>query len=120
MWDIVRLKEGRWEKIASHDSLEAAQNAVSASEEIFFFYAGELPAEEAAQNAIIEKCVIANEGRVRRVMIGVQIAIKRIADRPEACQGNCYCVVENGTRDCQTYYCNANGVCVWVTCGVAC
>ncbi|MBA4050201.1 MAG: hypothetical protein C0508_01570 [Cyanobacteria bacterium PR.023] len=121
MWDIAKLKNGEWEKLGNQETLDAAQKAFTVSDDTFYFYAGELPDDKEAQNKIVDECMKANNGKISMAMIGVQISIKKLGDiKPMFCQGNCYCVVANGTRRCETYYCSANGFCWWVPCGMAC
>lgn len=121
MWQAVKFDSvnGSWSEVCRDSDLNACKNtAKSSTDNIFFFWASEPPADQVAQRKIVEDVIAANGGKVLRGSIGVKVTVEKVG-RYSACPGNCYCVVTANSRDCQTQYCNQNW-CWWVSCGVGC
>lgn len=125
MWEAVQLVAGEWTKLATDQSLDACKGAAAKSDaakgkgEIFYFWAGGPPADEKEAHRVVDEVLAANNGRVERAMVGIKAIVKNDVGA-FTCPGNCFCVIAHGMRRCETSYCNENGYCWWVPCGMGC
>lgn len=116
MFKKVKLENGKWIEVSNIESLE---NLRVNDENTYVFYTGELSEDISEQNKLIEDVFKANGNKINRVTIGLNMCEKDEVS-PSSCPGRCFCVVEGGSRRCETYYCNSNGYCWWVPCGMGC
>lgn len=121
MWQTVKLDaaSGVWKELGRSVNLaECKSFATDAPANTYHFWASPPPSDHAEQERIIEQVLAANDGRILRVGIGVTVSVTK-AEALSGCPGNCFCVVANGSRRCETQYCNENW-CWWVSCGMSC
>lgn len=109
-WTVVEenIDEASLDKVANLDS------------STYIFPAGRPPEDVDAQNAIIKQTVKINDGRILRASVGVKISAPEKIEGFSSCPGRCFCVIDGSSRRCETYYCNGNGYCWWVPCGMGC
>lgn len=122
MWQIAKLENGNWEELDKFDSLEQARSVeLSAKgDNIFYFWAGPFPSGESESVALFDKVNQANNGRINRITIGLNLNSATKDTSVSSCPGKCFCVVAHGARRCEVEYCRPDGVCWWVDCGVGC
>lgn len=124
MYKLFKLSEyKKWHELESYDSLKDAVlylNRQMNDENVFIFWHGKLPKGTTEQTDLFQKVIKENKNKVHRVTIGTKInGIEKI-DSISNCPGNCYCVVDEDSRKCETYYCDSNGLCWWVSCNLKC
>jgi hypothetical protein len=124
MWVGVRLNAitGQWMIIAEHTLLaecRARSESSSIDDSPTYFFSNELSHARVDADRIIDEVVAANRGRIIRVTVGLNLAMLKRDDTLSGCPGNCFCVIQDGHRRCETYYCNG-AICWWVPCGVGC
>lgn len=124
MWQAVEHDPdaGTWTERARNQelaTLRQEKSSPSAAKNIFYFWDAPIPADQAEQEQIVKKVMAANDGRILRVGIGVQVEVTKV-DGLSSCSGSCFCVIADGKRRCETQYCNSNGYCWWVDCGMGC
>jgi hypothetical protein len=121
MWESIAFRNGEATKVAFADSLDECREKtvkIESSDDFYYFWAGEWPSEKEAIHQLILEEEKANPGKIRRTTIGVKISKDEKALC--GCAGRCFCVIEGGRCECQTYYCNANNICRWVPCPGSC
>lgn len=122
MWKIMDLDDGLWNDLGSYSSIAEAENSVSrlksGDDNVYAFWDGPISSDLAEQEKIAIEIDSANRGRVLRTTIGLKPGGKEVGI--STCSGNCFCVIANGGRRCETYYCNSANWCWWVPCGSSC
>jgi hypothetical protein len=125
MWKIFEhnCDVGTWKAGEQHQNAENAKvalnNARSSNKDTFVFWDGEIPVDRAAQDQILQRSFELNGESLLRIMLGVEIS-RKAGTMQTLCSGDCFCVVANGSRGCETQYCNSAGWCWWVSCGTSC
>jgi len=119
MYKIVKLdhKQGKWVEVSELNSLKEFSTDES---NVYVFYVGELPIDKNEQNEIIENVIKANKNKINRVTIGAKLTSMDSDTSPSSCPGSCWCIVDGGSRYCETCYCNGNGYCWCVRCSGSC
>jgi hypothetical protein len=85
---------------------------------IFFDFAKSTGLTEQEETRIILDLMEKSDGEITRVTKGVTVS--KNEDAICCGSGSCFCVVANGTRYCETYYCYPNGYCWAVRCNIPC
>jgi len=124
MWVSVRLdaSTGQWVKVAQHESLaECRVRAESrdAEDSPAYFFLMEAVHTRADANRVIDEVAVANHGRITRVTVGLDFSAVTRSDALTGCAGDSVCVVRDGYRRCEAYFCNG-AICWWVPCGIGC
>lgn len=124
MWKSLKLDSttGEWNELGAESSLAACKANFSGqpSDNVFHFWDGEFPSDEAASLKLFEEVKEANNGRVTMLTVGAVIQTVSKVESLTSCSGNCFCVIAHGRRRCETYYCSPSGFCWWVDCGMGC
>lgn len=122
MWKILDLDDGIWVDLGSFSTIAEAEQNISrfkrGEDSVYAFWDGPISSDKAEQDIKAEEIINVNRGRILRTTIGLKPGDKEVG--VSACSGNCFCVIANGSRDCETKYCNSNGWCWWVSCGSSC
>lgn len=119
MWERVRLDTvaGEWSLVERSEGKErSASLAAGLAPDEFVLWMGDMPTDERESIEIFNEVNALNGNRITRLTIGA--AISKIRDA-SACPGECFCVVADGMRRCETQYCN-DKICWWVPCGMGC
>lgn len=115
----LNLSSGQWVDRGAVATLAEGKQKLAASNS-FVFWDGPLPASLTDQQRLFSEIFAANDGRVERVTVGLELpAAQKSNPSLSSCPGNCFCVVTSGSRRCETYYCSG-GLCWWVPCGMGC
>lgn len=122
MWKILSLDAGVWVDLGSFATIDEAKQNISRLKDgvdsVYAFWDGPISSDKSEQDKKAEEVSIANRGRILRTTIGLTPGDKDVGI--STCSGDCFCVIVNNTRDCETKYCNSNGWCWWVSCGSRC
>lgn len=122
MWKILDLADGVWVDLGSFATIEDAEQNVSkfkgGDDSVYAFWDGPISSDKSEQEKKAEEVSRVNRGRILRTTIGLKPGDKEAGI--STCPGNCFCVIANGARDCETRYCNSAGWCWWVSCGSRC
>jgi hypothetical protein len=111
MWKTVKLAD-------DHSWHESLKNITPADDNsTFLLWDGDLPDTEKDAVDLVDQVILANDGRVSRLVYG---EMAPSSTESLACSGNCFCVIAHGSRRCETQYCNAVGLCWWVSCNTSC
>jgi hypothetical protein len=81
---------------------------------------GVVPSSQADQDKLFQDVFAANGDKVSQITLGLTMPEPQKNASLSSCPGRCFCVIANGQRRCETYYCFASGLCYWVSCGMGC
>lgn len=125
MWKVFShdIENGKLVTLAEGETPEAAQNALLGDDDesennTFVLYDGEVSSKE-HEAEILDQLFSNNGEELTRISVGVKLSIEK-NEIKSSCSGKCFCVVQRGYRQCETFYCFANGFCYWVRCGQSC
>lgn len=118
MWRIIQRLDtcSNWKTLAESEDLDSLN--FKKEKKLFILWSSDLHETIEQQNTIIRKTIELNDGEVLRASIGVDVTINRTG-RVMTCSGDCYCVVTETSRECETKFC-AGDYCWWIRCGEAC
>lgn len=120
-------KHGKFEEASSHPDILSATDALgrkhTESSPHFVTWTNPQKLSGEQEDKMLREALAANQGRVLRVSKNVAITVAKL-DETKVCCGagsSCFCVqYSNGTRQCETNYCNGSGYCWTVPCNVPC
>ena len=118
---------GTFSEVSNHAELRQAEPELkkrhSAAAPHILTWSNQSGVSGAEEDDVLKSVLDANEGRVLRVMKNAIVQVQHLNESRVCCGAgsNCFCVsYANGTRQCETQYCNASGLCWWVVCSVPC
>lgn len=122
MWKALDLDDGIWIELGSFPTVSDAEQNIEklkqSDSSVFLFWDGPISSDINEQNKLSDEISKANHGRILMTTIGLKPGEKEVGI--SSCSGDCFCVIANGSRNCQTRYCNSSGWCWWVSCGSSC
>ena len=120
MWILITLENGLWVDKKSFNTIEECESSQKSATGIsYIFYDGEFPADIQEQNLLLEKINDVNDNPISMVTVGLDLSTSKKDVHASTCSGDCYCVIANGSRRCETKYCSGSW-CWWVPCGSSC
>ena len=119
-WLLLEFQNG-WQEPSIEGSIEDVLEASKSREHFLILPDFPLPKDTDAVNDILKRAFKASGGRLVRAMPGVEITVKPLGNSEYRCNctGNCFCVHENGSCQCEGRLCTSSG-CFWGVCPGSC